>query len=214
MLYRDSILDSKNVRCNPVHWLSESRKSPVHHHEIFLSQDRSRLVLQRWREALDKIEETVAARCDMGAMLNVIRRPEPFRCRVVALIEQGFERFNNDGLILCCRWFTDFASLHCSGLLQHRIVELGYKRPFVWTWVVAERLRPLHQDFLCIRPKNADGFLDEFGKGHRPRFIVAAHQVGLHPGGSDLGLGYLVAHRVFAKEESLFAIQKELEIAE
>jgi hypothetical protein len=28
------------------------------------------------------------------------------------------------------------------------------------------------------------------------------------------GLGYLVAHRVFAKEENLFAIQKELEIAE
>jgi hypothetical protein len=27
-------------------------------------------------------------------------------------------------------------------------------------------------------------------------------------------LGYLVAHRIFAKEESLFAIQKELEIAE
>src|SRR5271165_3292587 len=29
-----------------------------------------------------------------------------------------------------------------------------------------------------------------------------------------LSLGYMVAHRVFAKEESLFAIQKELEIAE
>lgn len=58
---------------------------------------------------------------------------------------------------------------------EHRIVELGYKRPFVWTWVVAERRCAFHQNFLSIRPENVDGFLDEFGKGHRPRFIVAAH---------------------------------------
>jgi len=39
---------------------------------------------------LKKIEKTtLAARCDMSAMLNVIRRPEPFRCRVVAPVEQG-----------------------------------------------------------------------------------------------------------------------------
>jgi hypothetical protein len=31
----------------------------------------------------------------MRAMLNVIRRPEPFRGCVVALVEQGFERFKN-----------------------------------------------------------------------------------------------------------------------
>jgi serine phosphatase RsbU (regulator of sigma subunit) len=56
-------------------------------------------------------------------------------------------------------------------------------------------------------------------------FVIHANLTGLHiVGGRDLEpagflffvctLGYLVAHRIFAKEESLFAIQKELEIAE
>src|ERR1700756_2847458 len=41
---------------------------------------------------LKKIEKTtLAARCGMSAMLKVIRRPEPFRCRVVAPVEQGFD---------------------------------------------------------------------------------------------------------------------------
>jgi sigma-B regulation protein RsbU (phosphoserine phosphatase) len=56
-------------------------------------------------------------------------------------------------------------------------------------------------------------------------FVLHANLVGLHVlPGRDVepigflafvfSLGYLVAHRVFAKVESLFAIQKELEIAE
>jgi sigma-B regulation protein RsbU (phosphoserine phosphatase) len=56
-------------------------------------------------------------------------------------------------------------------------------------------------------------------------FVIHANLTGLHiVGGRDLEpagflffvctVGYLVAHRIFAREESLFAIQKELEIAE
>ncbi len=63
------------------------------------------------------------------------------------------------------------------------------------------------------------------GLGVLALFVVHANLTGLHLiGGRDLEpagflffvctLGYLVAHRIFAKEESLFAIQKELEIAE
>jgi sigma-B regulation protein RsbU (phosphoserine phosphatase) len=63
------------------------------------------------------------------------------------------------------------------------------------------------------------------GLGVLGLFVVHANLTGLHLlGGRDLEpagflffvctLGYLVAHRIFVKEESLFAIQKELEIAE
>ena len=63
------------------------------------------------------------------------------------------------------------------------------------------------------------------GLGVLALFVIHANLTGLHiVGGRDLEpagflffvctLGYLVAHRIFAKEESLFAIQKELEIAE
>jgi sigma-B regulation protein RsbU (phosphoserine phosphatase) len=63
------------------------------------------------------------------------------------------------------------------------------------------------------------------GLGVLGLFVLHANLTGLHViGGRDVEpagflffvctLGYLVAHRIFAKEESLFAIQKELEIAE
>jgi len=63
------------------------------------------------------------------------------------------------------------------------------------------------------------------GLGVLALFVLHANLAGLHLiRGRDLEpagflffvctLGYLVAHRIFAKEESLFAIQKELEIAE
>jgi phosphoserine phosphatase RsbU/P len=63
------------------------------------------------------------------------------------------------------------------------------------------------------------------GLGVLGLFVLHANLTGLHLiGGRDLEpagflffvctLGYLVAHRIFAKEESLLAIQKELEIAE
>jgi phosphoserine phosphatase RsbU/P len=63
------------------------------------------------------------------------------------------------------------------------------------------------------------------GLGVLGLFVVHANLTGLHlVGGRDLEpagflffvctLGYLVAHRIFVKEESLFSIQKELEIAE
>src|SRR5580700_1487038 len=61
------------------------------------------------------------------------------------------------------------SSLRLGLWLRHRIVELRDQHAFVRTRVVAERLRPLHQDFLRIRPQNDHGLLDEFGKRHRPR---------------------------------------------
>src|SRR5438876_1784858 len=76
MLDKDSVLNAHNICGNPIHRSTETAKSPVHDHEVSLSHDRSRFVLQRWWDALDQIEETVAAGCDMSAVLNIVRRPE------------------------------------------------------------------------------------------------------------------------------------------
>src|SRR5256886_10753292 len=67
MLDKDSVLNAHNICGNPIHRSTETAKSPVHDHEVSLSHDHSRFVLQRWRNALDQIEETVATGLNVGA---------------------------------------------------------------------------------------------------------------------------------------------------
>ena len=80
-----------NISGDPIDRGTEIAKSAMHNHEVSLSHDRSRFVLQRRRKALDEIEQTLTTRCDMSAVLNVFGRPKSLRSRVVSLIEQGVE---------------------------------------------------------------------------------------------------------------------------
>ena len=75
MLCQHTVGNAYNVRRNPVHRLTEARKSPMDDHDVSPGDDRLRFVLQRCWEALDKIEQAFTARRDMGAVLNVGRRP-------------------------------------------------------------------------------------------------------------------------------------------
>ena len=70
MLDQNAILDPHNVRGNPIHSSAGSAKSTVRDHQVSFRHDRSVLVLQPWRKALDEIEETFTTRCDTGAMLT------------------------------------------------------------------------------------------------------------------------------------------------
>ena len=72
VLDQNPVLDPKNVCCNPVHGQAEISKTSVHHYEVSISDDRSRLILKRRRQALDEIEQTPTAGRDMSAMLNVV----------------------------------------------------------------------------------------------------------------------------------------------
>jgi hypothetical protein len=72
----------------------------MHDHEVSLGQDRSRFVLQRWRKALDEIEQALTTGCNMRAVLNVVWRPESLRYRIVALVKECVERFQDEGLAL------------------------------------------------------------------------------------------------------------------
>ena len=73
MLDKDSVLNAHNICGNQIHRSTKTAKSPVHDHEISLGHDRSGFVFQRWWDTLYEIEQAVAARCDMSAVLNVVR---------------------------------------------------------------------------------------------------------------------------------------------
>src|SRR6266849_9580230 len=94
-------LDAHNGCNNPIHGRTETAKSLVHEHGVCLGHDRSQFVLQRWWEALDQVNYTLAARLDVGTVLNVVRRPEALRSRVVALVEQRVECHQNQRLVSC-----------------------------------------------------------------------------------------------------------------
>ena len=70
MLDKDSVLDAHNICGNPIHRCTETAKPPVHDYDVSLGQDRSRFVFQGWWDALDEIEQTLTAKCDMSAVLN------------------------------------------------------------------------------------------------------------------------------------------------
>ena len=45
--------------------------------------------------ALDQLEETVAARLNVRTVLKVVGRPEALRCCIVSLVEQSVEGFQD-----------------------------------------------------------------------------------------------------------------------
>ena len=47
----------------------------MHDHVVFFGKDDPRLVPERWRNALDGVEETVTTGGDMSAVLNVVGGP-------------------------------------------------------------------------------------------------------------------------------------------
>ena len=74
--------------------------------KVALGHDHARLVLEGRGSTLYEVEETFAARLDMGAMLNVVGRPEAFSCRVVALVElslRGHSQETKLELVACLR---------------------------------------------------------------------------------------------------------------
>src|SRR5439155_3454948 len=108
VLDQNPVLDAKNVRRDPVHELAKARKSPVHDHEVSLSHDRSRFVLQRWWDALDEIEQTLTTRCDVSAVLDVVGRPKAFSRYVVTLIEQRVKSFKDKRFVFRFGRLTHF----------------------------------------------------------------------------------------------------------
>src|ERR1700692_4297236 len=100
MLDKDSVFNAHNICGNPIHRSTETATSPVPNHEVSLGHDRSGFVLQRWWDALDKIEKTLTARCDMSAVLNVVRGPVALGRYVVPFVEESVKSLKNECLVV------------------------------------------------------------------------------------------------------------------
>lgn len=99
MLGQSPVHHANDVRSNPVHRPSVSRKSSVDDHNIPFRNNHSRFIFQRWRSAANKIKQALASRRDIGAVLNVVRRPIALCRSVVPLIEQRVECFKHERFI-------------------------------------------------------------------------------------------------------------------
>src|SRR5713101_626035 len=95
MLDQNAILDANYVRHNPVQRQAVARVSSVQDDKVPFGHNRSRLIPKRRRNALNEIEQAIATRRDMSAMLDVVGRPITFSCFVVALIEERVESFKD-----------------------------------------------------------------------------------------------------------------------
>src|SRR5882762_5064211 len=100
MLGKHSVFNAHNICGNPVRREAEVRKSSMHHDEIAFSHNRSGLIFEGWRKALDEIEQALTIGSNVRAMLDVMRRPELLGSRVVTLIEQRVERFQDKSFVL------------------------------------------------------------------------------------------------------------------
>src|SRR5216683_7122550 len=100
MFDQNPILQANDSRCDPVHRQSDVGEPAMNDDVFTFCQNHPGLILEQRRRGLDEVEEPVSSRLDMGAVLNVVGRPEPLRSRVIAFIEQCIECFQYDRLIL------------------------------------------------------------------------------------------------------------------
>jgi hypothetical protein len=68
--------------------------------KVPFGHDHTRLVFERRWRTLNEVEETFAARLDMGAVLDVVGLPEAFSGGVVSLVEKGVERLKDERFVL------------------------------------------------------------------------------------------------------------------
>jgi hypothetical protein len=80
VLNQDSVFHADNIRRDPVDRQPEAREAAVDDDEVSLCYDYSRLIPEGGRNALDQVEETVAARFNVRTVLNLVGRPEALRC--------------------------------------------------------------------------------------------------------------------------------------
>jgi len=72
----------------------------VHDYEVSISDDRSRLILERRGKALDEIEQPLTTGCDMSTVLNVVRGPIALGRNVVAFVEESVKSLKDECLVL------------------------------------------------------------------------------------------------------------------
>src|SRR5580692_9416982 len=93
MLFKKTVFEPDNVGGDPGGGPSHPREAAMRYDVIAIGDDELVLIVQRLRRRADELEQTFATWCYVGAVLNVVRRPEAFRRCIVALVEQCLECF-------------------------------------------------------------------------------------------------------------------------
>ena len=94
------VLDPDHIRGDPGGGPAPSREAAVDDDVVAFREDELMLVTQGGGRAPDQVEQTVATRFDVRAMLDIVGRPIPFSRVIVALVEQGIEGFQDEDLVL------------------------------------------------------------------------------------------------------------------
>ena len=96
MLEKDSVLNAQNICGDPICRCTETAESPVHDDEIPFRNDRSWLIFERRRKALDEMEQPLTTRCNVSAVLNVVRGPIALGRYVVSFVEESVESLEDE----------------------------------------------------------------------------------------------------------------------
>ena len=116
MLSQKTVFESDNVGRNPGRGPSHPSEPAMRDDVVAFCDDELVFIAQGiWRRT-NKSEQPFASRRNMRAMLDVLRRPELFCCRVVTFVEESIEGFENDRLVLfgCCLWHVQLR-VSCDG---------------------------------------------------------------------------------------------------
>ena len=87
----------------------------MHDDVVALRDDELMFVTQRIGCVTDQIEQSIATRFDVRAVLNVIGRPIPFSCLIVPLVKQRVERFEHECFIFLLYRLAHNNFLHSLG---------------------------------------------------------------------------------------------------
>src|SRR5580704_11513328 len=103
MLGEPAVFEAHDVGGDPRRGTTVAGKTAVGDHIIPSGEDDVIFIAQRIRQGANEIEQAIAARRNMGAVLDVSVRPEALCGGVVAFVEQRVEGFENKRLVLCGR---------------------------------------------------------------------------------------------------------------
>jgi len=99
VLNKNPVFDAENIHNYPIGWRAKARKAAVQDDKVALRNDEARFMPERRREAFNEVEKSLPARGDVGAVLDVIRRPEPLGRSIVSFIEESVEGLEGQRLI-------------------------------------------------------------------------------------------------------------------
>src|ERR1700749_5143236 len=100
MLSEQAILDAQNINHDPIHRPPDPGDPAVEHDIIAIGPDQRIFVLQLLWRSFYELEQTIAARSDVSAVLKIGGGPETLGRGVIPLVEERVERLQHERFVL------------------------------------------------------------------------------------------------------------------